>query len=161
TDIEKLVQILGRDHCAREMDTRFDPKLSRQFLEIGLGRTIAKQNHMESRVELGRRFEEQRVVFDRRQPCYDSDSKGSIRKAPSAPLRNTRRLVNDRECAFRQKVRNFDDLLPGHPFLADKKIGHTATVRQDTMGEQGAPAIDRLQLGPRYLGPPPPTTGDN
>src|SRR6266480_2259671 len=116
---------------------------------------------MESRIELGRRFEKQRVVLDRRQPCYDSDSKGSIRKAPSAPLRNTRRLVHDRECGVCQKVRNFDDLLPGHPFLADKKIGHTATVRQDTMGEQGAPAIDRLQLGPRYLGPPPPTTGDN
>jgi hypothetical protein len=79
---------------------------------------------MESRVELGRRFEKQRVVLDRRQPCDDSDGKCSIRKAPSAPLRNTRRFVHHQEGVFRQKVRNLDDLLAGHPFLADKKDGH-------------------------------------
>ena len=100
------------------------------------------------------------MVLDRRQPRHDSYGKCSIGKSPSAPLRNTHHLVRKLESTFRQKVWNFDNLLPRHPFLASEQFSDATAIRQDTMGKQRAPAIEHHQFRPRYLVPPS-TTGDN
>ena len=132
------------------------PQLSGQLFKSGPGRAIANDDQVELPVKLRHGFEEQHVVLHRRQPSHDADHECSIGKAPASPLCDTHRLVDCLERIFRQKVGNLDDLSTRHPFLASKKFGHRAAVRQDSMGQPGGPAIDRHQLRTRRFVPPAP-----